>query len=289
MKCTRPRPLKPWKSIYNSGNQVSPTIYVDCGKCLNCKINKAREWTTRLIHETNISQSTIFITLTYDTEHLPSEGVRKSDVQDFISDLRKVCGPGIRYFIGSEYGDSSDGTHRPHYHGFIFNAPDWLKDTPCSGADRVETRLGKANSRSFVNTYYNDIWRRGFVTVGEFHPRRAGYLAHYYVDKADAPQGMSSNFSLMSKRPGIGADFYAAVSDKVIAGKPIITHLGTALAVPRYYRRLRSRLTGESFDPYDLEGISRINESKKLRVDLAEILEVNSQRQEHLTSKSKQI
>jgi hypothetical protein len=109
------------------------------------------------------------------------------------------------------------------------------------------------------------------------------------VDKADAPKGMSPNFSLMSKRPGIGADFYAAVSDKVIAGKPIITHLGTALAVPRYYRRLRSRLTGESFDPYDLEGISRINESKKLRVDLAEILEVNSQRQEHLTSKSKQI
>lgn len=123
MKCTRPRPLKPWKSIYNSGNQVSPTIYVDCGKCLNCKINKAREWTTRLIHETNISQSTIFITLTYDTEHLPPEGVRKSDVQDFISDLRKVCGPGIRYFIGSEYGDSSDGTHRPHYHASFSTPP----------------------------------------------------------------------------------------------------------------------------------------------------------------------
>lgn len=285
--CTRPRPLKPWKHLYNSGNEVSPTIYVDCGKCLNCKINKAREWTARLVHETQVSQSTIFITLTYDDEHLPSEGVRKQDVQDFISDLRKVCGPGIRYFFGSEYGESDVATRRPHYHGFIFNAPDWLKDQPCTGADRVETRLGKSGSKSLVNTYYNDIWRRGFVTIGEFHPRRAGYLAHYYVDKADSPEGMSENFNLMSKRPGIGAGFFDAVSDKVIAGKPIITHLGTALAVPRYYRRLRQRETGECFSPSDGDLLKRVNDSKKMRVDLADIIEVNSQKSQQ--SKHKQI
>lgn len=286
-KCTNPRPLKPWKHLYNHGNEVSPTIYVDCGKCLNCHINKAREWTLRLIHETNISQSTLFLTLTYDDEHLPPEGVRKQDVQDFISDLRKVCGPGIRYFFGSEYGESPDGTRRPHYHGFLFNAPDWLRDQPCSGADRVETRLGKSGSRSLVNTYYNDIWRRGYVTVGEFHPRRAGYLAHYYVDKADAPEGRARNFSLMSKRPGIGAGFLTSIQDKVIAGSPIITHCGSNLAIPRYYRRLVQRETGVCFDPFDRAGIDRINASKKMRADLAEVLEINSLKTEH--QKTKQI
>lgn len=276
-KCTRPRKIRPWKSTLGTN---SPVLEVDCGKCLNCRINKTREWTMRLLHEAQIAQNAIFITLTYDDAHLPTEGVRKQDVQDFISDLRKICGPGLRYFIGSEYGEDPEHTRRPHYHGFLFNAPDWLRDTPCTGAYRVEKRSGKSGHISFVNTYYNDIWRRGYVSIGDFHPRRAGYLAHYYVDKGDSPEGFEPNFSLMSRRPGIGSGFFSVVSDKVIAGKPLISHCGTAVGIPRYYRRLRTKLTGEVFNPGDLDMIKKINDSKKIRSDLAEALEIRAEKVE---------
>ena len=266
MKCTRPRTIK----APEFGTVLYRSMLVDCGKCLACRANKARQWTLRLTHEAQLASTVHFITLTYDEEHYPPDGsVSKEDVQHFISNLRKSCGNGIRYFIGSEYG-SDEHENRPHYHGLIFNAPDSLRLTPCAGADRVETRRGKANSISYVNTAYNDIWRRGFVTVGLFHPKRAGYLAHYYVDKLDAPVGRAENFSLMSRRPGIGAAFSDAVADKLIAGYPLLSRCGTVVPTPRYYNTRMQRLTGYC-RPYSID---EINESKHIVSDLAHVAEV---------------
>lgn len=246
-------------------------MLVDCGRCLACRANLARQWTLRLTHEAQLASTVHFITLTYDEKHYPPGGnVSKEDVTDFISNLRKACGAGIRYFIGSEYG-SEECQSRPHYHGLIFNAPDTLRTTPCSDSDRVETRRGKNNSISFVNTAYNDIWRRGFVTVGLFHPKRAGYLAHYYVDKVDAPAGRTENFSLMSRRPGIGCYYFHAISDKLADGSPLYSRMGTVVPTPRYYRNKVRELTGEQ-KPYDID---EINQSKKITKDLGKIAEAS--------------
>lgn len=273
MKCTRPRKVRvPVFGQYTpDAKQLWSYMFVDCGKCLACKCNLSRQWTLRLTHEAQLASTTHFITLTYDEEHYPPGGnVSKEDVQHFISDLRKACGAGIRYFIGSEYG-ADQYQNRPHYHGLIFNAPDSLWSTPCSGSDRVETRRGKNNSISYVNTAYNDIWKRGFVTVGLFHPKRAGYLAHYYVDKIDAPAGRTENFSLMSKRPGIGSQYADSISDKLIAGLPLLSRSGTPVPQPRYYKTRMQRLTGYC-RPYDIE---QINESKQIKGDLARVAEIS--------------
>lgn len=282
MKCTNPRKVKPWQydAARDGPNGTSPTILVDCGKCLACRVNKAREWTIRLTHEANFSQTQpIFITLTYDEEHLPTLGVRKEDVQDFISDLRKVCGSGIRYFIGSEYGEAEASTHRPHYHGLLFNVPTWIWQSPCAGASRVIQIRGKANSISYGSTALNDIWKRGFVVVGAFHPRRAGYLAHYYVDKACAPEGMSPNFSLMSTRPGIGSQYALDDLNKLSSGFPILSHTGSRLALPRYYKRLAIREgVVPEFEPTQ-ENLDRIKEGKITRYDLQETLETVYEKQ----------
>lgn len=229
-------------------------------------------WTLRLRHEAELSSSTIFITLTYDNEHLPQDGVSKRDVQDFISDLRRITGPGLRYFIGSEYGASESATHRPHYHGLIFNAPDYLWTEPCSGAVAVEKRCGKSGGFSYYNTRYNDIWRKGFVSVGQFHVRRAGYLAHYYVNKEDSPVGQNENFSLMSRRPGIGAEYSDLISDKLLSGAPLLSHTGRPIAAPRYYRTRLRRLTGECFDE---SLIPLINEQHYIKADLGNTAEAN--------------
>lgn len=109
MQCTRPRFIHP-------ANEPQG-IYVPCGKCISCRVNRRREWTQRLLHESYYQDSAYFITLTYDEEHVPidkngNEAVCKSDVQDFIKDLRnKYRDVSIRYFVGSEYGPE---TGRPH-------------------------------------------------------------------------------------------------------------------------------------------------------------------------------
>lgn len=287
MKCTSPRSVHPWTRAVLQGHP-NPAILVDCGKCLSCRINKAREWTLRLNHEAQLAKTTYFLTLTYDEEHLPEgQNVCKADVESFISDLRKICGPGLRYFIGSEYGESPTSDHRPHYHGLFFNVPEWIAESPCSGSLRVETRRGKSNSVSRVNTYFNDIWNKGFVTVGSFHPRRAGYLAHYYVDKQDSPPGRTENFSLMSRRPGIGNSYALSISDKLVAGSPLYGHTGRPVASPRYYRGVVQKLTGEvKVRSDDQRLIDKINESKYITKSLGKLTEAQLKKTADLCSKS---
>lgn len=99
-----------------------------CGKCLDCARSRYGELAARLQFEVLSYPPecrVIFFTLTYNDAHLPSYGVSKSDVTDFINRLhiygkRYGLGDGFRTFIVSEYGSDPRFTHRPHYHGLIF-------------------------------------------------------------------------------------------------------------------------------------------------------------------------
>lgn len=77
-----------------------------------------------------MSDSAQFITLTYDTKHVPITknlfmSLRKRDVQLFMKRLRFMHGPlkdgqkPIKYYVAGEYGGR---TLRPHYHIILFNA-----------------------------------------------------------------------------------------------------------------------------------------------------------------------
>ena len=206
---------------------LSSGIIVPCGHCIACRINKREEWCTRLLHESAFSFNSVFITLTYDSEHLPLSSmpewpgvpvVRKTDIQDFIKVLRRKSGfAGIRYFIGSEYGPSGG---RPHYHGFIFNLPRHL----CN--------------RDFLE---KDVWKRGFVTISEVNRSRCNYAAKYYVER-DFYNGQVSDgvpFTLMSRRPGIGRQFVEdnrSSLDNASCGS--CYRDGRKVPLPRYYRNL---------------------------------------------------
>lgn len=103
-------------------------IPVPCNKCPPCKVRRINEWVFRISwEEYNLSTSSHFITLTYDTAHVPltKNGfttLRKTDLQKFWKRLRKLC-PNVqlRYFACGEYGSR---THRPHYHAIVLNCPD---------------------------------------------------------------------------------------------------------------------------------------------------------------------
>lgn len=197
---------------------------VPCGHCMPCRINRREEWTTRICNETDFSSSACFITLTYRPEDMPTvcddecgEPIfvpSKYDIQCFLKRLRKKYGAGIRFYIGSERGPS---TNRPHYHGIIWNLP----------PDAID------------NSIIEKIWGKGFVRVSEFTPERAAYVAKYYVEREDYKKDSVPDFSLMSRRPGIGAR-YVESNRESIGGNELSycyrSRKKPKVPLPRYYR-----------------------------------------------------
>lgn len=99
---------------------------VPCGKCPKCKGRRVSSWSFRLMQHSKDCVSAHFITLTYDTKHVPITkngflSVYKKDLQLFFKRLRKAnkSGKNISYYAAAEYGGK---TNRPHYHIILFNA-----------------------------------------------------------------------------------------------------------------------------------------------------------------------
>lgn len=95
--------------------KASEVKLVPCGKCIGCRIDKARDWAIRICCEAYMSYAkSWFLTLTYDDDHLSDPSLSKKDFQYFIKDLRNYLfyryGSTIRYFGCGEYGDNSGRT-----------------------------------------------------------------------------------------------------------------------------------------------------------------------------------
>lgn len=149
-----------------------------------------------------------FITLTYADENLAytldgRPTLCKRDVQLFMKRLRKAFYPrSIRYYMCGEYGSR---TYRPHYHAILFGvAPEEL--------DSTFVLYNGKSPRSLLS----DLWLLGLVHVGECSRDSiqyvAGYVTKKYVKKDDALQ---KEFSLMSLKPGIGAQALDAIRSAV--------------------------------------------------------------------------
>lgn len=159
-----------------------------CGQCLPCRINRRRVWTHRLMLESYMHADSIFVTLTYSPEYLPPDlSIHKRDLQLFLKRFRRAVEPRrIRYYACGEYGEH---THRPHYHAILFGASEADSET------------------------VNYCWGLGMTHVGTFSQHSAQYVAGYvtkkFIKKGD---GVEKEFSLMSRKPGLG---YPALADVV--------------------------------------------------------------------------
>ncbi len=188
MRCVTPIRLKNDRIYNGTTYQVRN---VPCGRCYACLMNRREQWTIRLTEELKVSKSAFFITLTYEDENLPiNDGVAtldKKDVQDFMKRLRHTQNEKIRYYISGEYGPN---TWRPHYHGIIFNL---------------------IGSKSVVENKLFEAWKKGFISIGNVTKGRIRYVSGYIVNKQEFVDfealGLQAPFALMSRRPGIGADY----------------------------------------------------------------------------------
>ncbi|WNK12991.1 MAG: replication initiator protein [Microvirus sp.] len=218
-----------------NGRAYTP-IQLPCGQCILCRLEHARQWAVRITHEAQLWETSSFITLTYDDEHLPNQGsLDYSHLQKFWKRLRKARGP-LRYYAVGEYGDN---TLRPHYHACVF------------GHAFTENRLILRTEPTMLWTspQLNDAWGMGHVSVGALTFQTAQYTASYVTKKLNNKrryvtvneetgelEPLIQPRAFMSLRPAIGRDWLDLHGKAVYDHDRVIIN-GTAQKPPKYYDR----------------------------------------------------
>lgn len=187
--------------------------FVPCGKCNFCLEARRADWSFRLRQELKVSSSAYFLTLTYEKAPITKEGLQtlsKRDLQLFIKRLRKASKNKLRYYAVGEYGTK---TERPHYHALLFN---------------VESK---------VLELLFDIWSHGLTYSGTVTDASIHYVTKYHVNKFGDYPGRAPPFVLMSRRPGIGANYLTTNAGKyhLFGLKSYVVKDGFKGRLPRFY------------------------------------------------------
>lgn len=222
----------------------SDHLELPCGRCIGCKLDRARAWKIRISHEARLFSSNLFLTLTYRDKDLPPlQSLEYGDFQSFMKRLRKRMtgadvgpdgGRPIRFFCAGEYGGE---TGRPHFHAIMFNlaVPDLRPLTRDLMTSEVLDRL----------------WSKGNVVIGSVNSRTAAYVAGYNLEKihgVDAAERYEvvdtrtgevlgcrrRELVVMSRRPGIGAWFFQRYGADMFPGDFVVQD-AKQYKVPRYY------------------------------------------------------
>jgi len=270
-------PLQAWKTedgikFYNpyKDNRHHKGIQIPCRQCTGCRSEYSRQWAMRNVHEASLHDRNVFITLTYDNDHLPLLGpseehntLVKDHFRLFIKSLRKphkklgwVPPKKIRFYMCGEYGEK--GTKRPHYHAILFNTyfPDMV---PLEGKKNL-----------FTSEILRQIWGKGHVSVGAVTFESAAYVSKYVQKKINGQKKdehyrvidketgeylgqRQQEYANMSRRPGIAGDWLAKYKDRVYQTDDITIN-GRKMRPPKYYDRI-----------YEIDHRDKMEEIKKNR------------------------
>lgn len=225
--------------FYKGKEYYYKKLTVPCGRCISCRQKYAYDWTARLLCEQEVSKSAYFITLTYDDLNVPfvkdTLTLRKSDFQNFMKRLRNAFPEEhIKYFAVGEYGSTSK---RPHYHAIIFNVE--FFDLVPSGY------------QMFSSKKLSDIWNKGLVSIQLVNPTTCRYVTGYMLKDTTSRQtyrecGIVPPFTLISKRPPIGYDYYLQHKDELANGSLIYCPDGTTRTSLACYDRFIKRDFGDT-------------------------------------------
>lgn len=222
--------------VFNRADAYSDLpVTVPCGRCTGCRLERSRQWAMRCMHEASLYDENCFITLTYSDEYLPANGsLVKSDFQRFMKRLRfEFKDRRIRYYQCGEYGEVNQ---RPHYHAclFGFDFPD---------KEKWNVRNGIPVFRSAV---LERLWPFGLSEIGTVTFESAAYVARYVMKKfvhKDAEKvkafygGREPEYSTMSRRPGIGTNWFKRFGDEVYRADSVIVG-GREVKPPKFYDAL---------------------------------------------------
>lgn len=200
-------------------------LLLPCGSCDACILARRKMWMLRCYAESLYHEDNCFLTLTYSPEYYEQYDAKKlgkKHFQQFVKDLRNA-GIKCRYYgCGEEGGE----TGRFHLHMILFGF---------KPSDLVPHAKSKSGFWMFKSKFLNCIWNKGFVIVEDFSPENAGYVAGY-VDKKYKSE---TCFVLMSKKPGLGEQYFLDHKDDIYENDSLVTSFGSHVArIPRYFDKL---------------------------------------------------
>jgi len=239
------------------------TFQLPCGKCLECRLEYARQWAVRCIHEAQMYEQNCFITLTYSDENLPGPKLQYSDFQKFMKRLRFAYPNNkIGCFVTGEYGDKNK---RPHWHAIIFN---WTPTDP----------IFKYTSESGDTVYSSEtlakLWGKGISEYGSVTFNSAGYCARYAAKKlCHGHDGHDFEpISKKSSKHAIGKRWLEKFwPDAFSYGYIILPDQKGRCSIPRYYEKWLKKEKPDAWNLY-------VTHTKQMQIEKAALrAEIESQ------------
>lgn len=264
--------------VFNSkyAHEHDNPIEIACGQCIGCRLERSRQWAIRCMHEASLYEDNCFITLTFsDEEMLKRENPWSVDVRDFqlfMKRLRKKFpDKTIRFYHCGEYGevckfclksinfcecgpeedwDNRSRPGRPHYHACLFN----------HDFDDKELWRIQNGQRLYRSPTLEKLWPYGHSSIGTVTFDSAAYVARYIMKKITGDlaedhyeaidpftgevTSLRPEYTTMSRRPGIGTEWFNKFSDDVYPGDFVVVN-GTKCRPPKFYDSLL-----ETIDPF---------------------------------------
>lgn len=246
-----------------------------CGKCPPCRSRRASSWSFRLMQQDRVSNSAIFLTLTYDEQHIKRtpkhyKTIRKRCLQLYFKRVRKLLPKtsGLKYYACGEYGSK---TYRPHYHAIIFNANyDALEQAWICNSD--EYGCGHRGCGKPI----------GQIKFGTVSDASVGYTLKYISKLGKIPLHKNDDrmpeFSLMSK--GLGSNYLTPQIKRwhlESLHKRMYVNLtdGKKAAMPRYYKEriytsLERTMVGEYYQQTVDKKLSQLEKNPDFYKDRAQ-------------------
>lgn len=229
--CLYPTLIKNRKYLPNKKNNFKPPICEDqrllyvtaaCGKCLECRKQKARAWQVRMVQEQKSSNNGIFVTLTFSDESMNELKTKYKITDDneiatkatrlFLERIRKEKKRSIKHWLITEKGHNN--TERLHLHGIIWD-------------DKA--------------TYYTErYWKYGHIFIGSYVNEKTITYVVKYMTKPDYEHKDFIGKVLCSA--GIGKDYIETINAKnnEYRGKDTNTTYrlpnGAKINLPTYYK-----------------------------------------------------
>lgn len=246
-------------------------MYVPCGKCYGCRLEKRQAWCFRLFQELRDRPMAFFCTFTYDDQHVPNKlydvkhldryktdnynVLSKDDASQLIKDLQTNLrslihskSALVRYYLIGEYGDKCDithGTNRPHYHAILY--------------------FPKGVSKHIAQTVINRSWHYGFIDIANVTFADINYVAKHQFKESRGNDYQRRNapiFAKMSRyKGGLGSCYlpYLQMLHPNRLSKLHVLLNGYKLAVPQFYRK---KLFPDKMTPEEMTNFMIDNNAK---------------------------
>ena len=200
-------------------------VPVGCGRCYECRKQKAQQWRVRLMEELKVWKYAYFITLSFAPEELEKlcekyglvecNAAAGKAIRNMLERYRKVHKHSLKHWFITELGHQ--GTERIHLHGLIFDNEQWNNE-------RVQ-----------------NLWKYGNTFTGDYCTEKTINYVIKYMLKIDKDHKDYKSEIFCS--PGIGKSFvenkYNKACYKYIPGNTNETYTlnnGYKVALPIYYR-----------------------------------------------------